>query len=488
MFKNVLSCTRKWFYLIYIIFTGKDCYFKFKTDFTITIVVVNLLSISGGIVLAWSSPVISVLLNVSRLDQNPLGRVVTESEASLIGSLNNVGGLAVPLLASYSMNKIGRKYTMILTGIPYLVSSLLFAFCTDIEWYYAARIIGGLSLGSTFIVIPVYTAEIAEKHIRGFLGAAMQVFITFGSVIAFSIGPYLSIMWSDIIYALIPVLFLILSFEIPESPYYLVKTNNLQEASNIVKRTTNSNDVETIQKDLEEIQLYIKLGSEGRIADLFTNKSNLIGLIGTCLLMAFQQLSGINPINYYAETLFMDSGTPIPPEICTIIFGVTQMAATMVTPFFVDSFGRKLFGILSSLIMAIPQLSLGVYLYLRENEKNLTGFDWVPVVCLVIFVIGFNLGFASIPYIYMSEIFPESVKYSATTLSSSFNASMAFLMTLLFMPMSNAMSMSGVFFFYSAFNILAILFVALFIPETKGKSLQEIQVMLQKQFVTSRKW
>lgn len=431
--------------------------------------------------LSWSSPVVLKLNNITRIDENPMGRVLSESEISWIGSLVNLGAMIIPFLAGYISEKIGRKYALILNGVPYITSALLLAFCTEVGWYYFARILGGAALGATFTLVPVYIAEISEKHIRGVLGSIMNIFVTLGMLASFAIGPYISIMWFSVVCAAVPLLFVIMSILLPESPYYLVKKENVEEALNVMKKTRFDTNPDGMEKDLEEMKHYVSLGTKGSLSDIFASRVAIRAMVICGMLMIFQQLCGVNSITFYAESLFAQSGSTTPPEISSIIFGAAQASSTFFTPFFVDSFGRKILLVISAVGMLITETALGVYFYLKEDGQDVNGIYWMPILCLTVFIAIHNLAYAGLPWVITAEIFPESVRYVGTTSITCFNWFLSFLMTLLFAPLSDAVGMSGSFFLFSACNVVAIVCVTLYVPETKGKSFQEIQDMLEQQ-------
>lgn len=440
-------------------------------------ILANLLSFSGGMVLTWSSPVLPKLENESQVSENPLGRTISKTEASWLGSTPSIGDVMSPFLAVYLADKFGKKKILTFIGIPYVISHITLAFAGDIALYYFARILGGVALGFTYAVVPRYVAEISEKNVRGILGSFINIFLTLGSLASYSIGPFVSIRLFGIISSVVPAVCILLCMLIPESPYLLVKIGKEAEAANVLKQIRKSTDKKAIDDELNEIKNFINTGSKTKITDLFTKKANLKALIVTTCLFVFQQFSGISAVIYYAENLFSESGSSISPEVAAILLGVAQVVATTITLLFVDRFGRKTLLFVSAVGMFLSEVSLAVYFYLEGNQS----LQWMPVACLMIFMATHNFGFAPVPWVILSEIFGEGANSIAIMFVSSFDGVLSFLVTFLYSPLSEALGMSGLFFLFSTFNVLAIGFIFLYVPETKAKSLKEIQEKLARQ-------
>lgn len=428
----------------------------------------------------WSSPVIPKLNNATRIDENPLGRLISESEGSWLGSLLNVGAAIAPFPTGFSSGKIGRKPTLIIITIPYIVSAFILAFAKNIYLYYFARILGGAALGATFTIVPVYVSEISENDIRGILGAMMNIFVTVGILVSFAIGPFTSVTWYCISCSILPLICLGTLYCIPESPYFFMGKNKVDEAARILETTRKNTQNEAIQKEIEDIKYFVEIGSQGKFSDLFTLKAARKGLTISCMLMVFQQLSGINAITFYVESLFAESGSHVTPEVSSIIFGAAQAAATFITPFFIDSYGRKTLLFISAIGMVLSETSLGVYFYLKENSENVSDLNWMPITCLTVYIATHNLAFAPVPWLIMSEVFPDKVRLIAADVVTCFSWCLSFLMTFLMAPLQNAITIAGTFFFFSAWVVVAIFFVIFYVPETKGRSFQEIQDILNK--------
>lgn len=426
--------------------------------------------------LTWSSPTIPKLNNESYLEENPFGEVINEDQESWLGSLLALGAVFGPFAFGFLADVIGRKYTLLVTAIPILISYLLFAFSTIIELFYAGRFMIGFALGGVFTVINMYIGEIAESRNRGLLSSAFNCSLVLGLFITYILGAYLSITVFNIICAAVPIIFFVVYLLfIPETPAYLISKNKYELAfENLKKLRVDS--AKDIEYELEQIKKEVETSREGHLKDLFVNKGLLKSLIVSVALVSFQQLSGINVVLFYANTIFEASGSSIPSEVSAIIIGGVQFASSFITPIFVDRLGRRILFIFSAFGMLLSETALGVYFYLSdETETDVSSFSWLPVVCLVLYIITYNCGFGPLPWTVMGEIFPTNVRSVASATTSSVCWLLGFILTKFFGQVSNEIGMGGSFWIFAGFCLVAAIFVITYLPETKGKTLAEIQ-------------
>lgn len=429
--------------------------------------------------LTWSSPILPKLTNESRIDENPFGEVITSEQESWIGSLLALGAVFGPFAFGFLADVIGRKYTLLVAAVPILTSYLLLAFSTIIELFFVARFMMGFALGGVFTVIMMYIGEVSELSNRGLLSSAFNCFLVLGLFITYILGAYLSITVFNIICAIVPVVFFaIFLIFIPESPAYLISKNRNELAHENLKKLRVKSDKE-IEKELEEMKEEVEKSREGHLRDLFTNKGLLKALTVSVALVAFQQLSGINVVLFYANTIFEASGSTIPSEVSSIIIGGVQFVSSFITPVIVDRLGRKILFIFSAFGMLISETVLGIYFYLsKETDTDVDAVSWLPVVCLVLYIITYNCGFGPLPWTVMGEIFPTNVRSVASATTSSACWLLGFILTKFFGQISDEIGMAGSFWIFAGFCLLAAIFVITYVPETKGKSLAQIHAEL----------
>ncbi|XP_063992330.1 facilitated trehalose transporter Tret1-like [Diachasmimorpha longicaudata] len=447
----------------------------------------NLCIIAGGAVLGWTSPVLGNLkANVTDPDLSPLDEKITDEEGSWIGSLTPVGALVGSFAAGYLAETIGRKQTLLSTIIPFGVSWVLIATATSVGMLYAARFIGGLAIAFAFTVVPMYAGEIAEPSIRGILGSFLQVFITVGLLWAYCIGPYVTYTVFWITCMILPVVFFIVFFFMPESPYFLSARGKHSEVITALAKLRGKS-TDAVKAEADEIKASVEeaFKNETSIMDLYRVKSNFRALIYTSALVTFQQMTGINVVLFYSQTIFDatkpadDPDSGLAPSVSTIIVGVVQIGASCVTPLVVDRLGRKILLIFSGVGETVSLIALGLFFYLKkqaeENNEDISSLGWLPVTSLMIFIATYCVGWGPLPWAVMGEMFASDVKAKASGITVFVCWTLAFLITKFFSNVEAAFGMYTAFWLFAVFCVLSILFTIFILPETKGKSLQQIQ-------------
>ncbi|GJQ75921.1 hypothetical protein Trydic_g17981 [Trypoxylus dichotomus] len=439
----------------------------------------NISIFSAGMMESWTSPVLPKLLNHNFTDENPLGRPITNDEESWIGSLISIGAIVGPFISAFLADQIGRKKTLLGLGVPLIVSFSILIGARHIALFYFARILAGISIGGIFAVLPTYIAEVSEVSIRGMMSTSMNNFEVMGFFTSYIIGPYVSLRMFNIICALVPLLFIVIFITMPESPYYLIAKDRKEKAKHCLKRLRCTTDAKA-EKEMELIKISVDKYLGSKYVDILKTRSNVKALIISLSLISFQQLSGVNVITFYTQILFEATGSSIRPDLSAIIIGGVQVIAAFVTPLVVDKLGRRILLLISAAGMLLAEVPLGLYYYLHDEGTDLKSLYWLPVSCLVFYITVFNFGFGPLPWTMMSELFPDNVKAVATSLTTSVCWLLSFVITKYFESISVQIGMGGSFWIFSGFNFIAIIFIIFWVPETKGKTFEEIQEDLRR--------
>ncbi|XP_042208311.1 facilitated trehalose transporter Tret1-like isoform X2 [Homarus americanus] len=193
-------------------------------------------------------------------------------------------------------------------------------------------------------------------------------------------------------------------------------------------------------------------------------------------LMFFQQFSGVNPVLFNLTTIFSDAGSKFSDNVSSIIIGVVQVAATFLATVLMDKAGRKLLLIVSSSLMALSIVALGEFFYEKMEDESwaIKKLSWLPLVSLIIFISAFSIGYGPIPWLMIGELFPSNVKEAAGSFSTMVNWSLSFVVTLSFVPLQSVLGVHGVYWLYGSICVVNLLFCVTLVPETKGKTLDEI--------------
>ncbi len=379
------------------------------------------------------------------------------------------------IFASYPCNYFGRKNTLIGIGVLYLISALGSGLALDPYTFSFFRFLGGIGVGASTIAAPTYVSEIAPAHKRGQLVALYQFNIVFGILVAFISNFLLKDVgtqpwrWMVGIEALPAVLYLLGILTVPKSPrWVLFKLKDLAQAQAIFKEI---NGKELTESEIEEIQ------SEQEPANqkpLFS-KTYRFPIILAFLIAFFNQLSGINAFLYYAPRIFEAAGLEESAALLSSIgIGVTNLIFTLLGLYLIDTIGRRLLMIIGS-IGYIISLSLVSIAFLQ-------GWQGISVpIFLFLFIASHAIGQGAVIWVFISEIFPDSLRAQGQSFGCSVHWVLAALITL-FMPVAlSAFPNPGyVFILFAGMMVLQLLFVLFMMPETKGISLERLSKQLIK--------
>lgn len=328
----------------------------------------------------------------------------------------------------------------------------------------------------------MYVAEISQAHNRGKFGSAMGVLITLGIIYPFSIGPHLSIPIYSITCA-IPLLIFLFVFAIfmPESPYYLVVQGNFDGADAALRKLRQpGSDIRLELAEIKEGVEQEKQNSAG-LKELFTSAAGRKALYISFGLVALQQFAGINPLMAFMKTIYEAAGSTIPSNICTIITGSVQVLSNTACIFMVERMGRKKLLLISCIFCFLSMTVLGVYFCLKQKGFDVQPVFWLPILCLIIYMMVFSFGLGPLPWTVMGEIFPSNIKGVASAMSSTTSFLSACLITFIFPVLSEILGMAGSFWLFAFFCFIGYFFVYFVLFETKGKSLAQIQKILQRE-------
>ncbi|XP_012234490.1 facilitated trehalose transporter Tret1 [Linepithema humile] len=432
-----------------------------------------LMAVGVGTALAWTSPVLPQLYEVDSW------LYITEEEGSWVGSLLALGAMLGALVSGPMADKLGRKKSLLSLAVPFLLSWVIIIFSSKLWLIYVARFIVGSGVGAACVIVPTYISEIAEISSRGTLGAMFQLFLTVGILLAFVFGAVLSYTVFAIICALVEVGFLAAFIWMPESPVWLINERRKPEATSALtvfrgESYDPSEELAQMQRETEQAA-----ARKSSIFDLVRTRASRMALLASFGGMFFQQMSGINAVIFYTTPIFKASGSAMPAEVASIVVALVQTVMSGVAALIVDRAGRKPLLMFSSSVMAISLVALGYYFNLKANESDVSNLGWLPLTSLTLFIISFSVGMGPIPWMLMGELFPTETKAIASGLAVMLNWLLVFLVTKTFPAMKEGLGPDVTFWIFAAIMVAATAFTYFFIPETKGKSSQEILEELQ---------
>lgn len=449
------------------------------------------------------------------------------------------GAMAGNLMSGYFADTYGRKSTLLVIAALFVISASWSALATNYTEFIIARIIGGVGIGGAILIAPMYIGEVAPAHLRGRLVSINQLNIVLGILVAYFSNYFLvtygedSWRWMLGVEAIPALLYFLFLFMVPKSPRWLVQHCNKVAAAKLTLEKIGGKDY--ANQTIYEIQQHINLSeSKGKISDLLNSKYTTIMIIALGIAF-FQQITGINAIFYYAPTIFEQAGGSTDTSFLqAIVVGLTNLVFTLFAIALIDKWGRKpllLIGTAAmtiALLMATYAFKKATYALSETNIAKITNQDTrqllqplenntynsqnllfsavetklnkeqftdfkrnqitnlisinasLVLISILLYVAAFAISLGPVMWALVSEIFPNKIKGIAISVVGFFNSLVSFSVTQIFPWELSNLGPTLTFAIYAILSLLAFLFVARYVVETKGKSLEQLEQLLLK--------
>lgn len=385
-----------------------------------------------------------------------------------------VGTILGALLVGIPGDRYGRRDSLRLMAVLYLVSALGCASAWDWSSLVIFRFIGGLGIGGSSVLGPMYIAEISPAKWRGRLVGFFQFNVVAGILLAYLSNYIVGVMslgtaewrWKLGVSGFPAALFLLMLFMIPRSPRWLVKKGRVPQARDVLAEIGEENIEQEVQEMIAANELEQGAGQE----PLFQPKYRLPIFLAVSIAM-FNQLSGINAILYYLNDIFARAGfNKVSSDLQSVAIGATNLVFTILAMTIIDKAGRKTLLLIGSVGTALCLAGVAFVFLAGSHEELLV---WMLIGYIACF--GFSQG--AVIWVYLSEVFPTSVRAKGQSLGTFTHWMMNALISWTF-PIIAASSKGAPFVFFSAMMVLQLFVVLFFYPETKGVSLEEMQKKL----------
>lgn len=276
----------------------------------------------------------------------------------------------------------------------------------------------------------------------------------------------------------IPILFVVTFSTMPESPYYYIKSGQKEEAESSLKKLRGKGYV---REELESMTNLVteNMKEKSRWKDLVTVGGNKKGLIILMGIYFTQQFCGSTAVISYAQQIFSAAESGLGDKESCILFGAVQLLTSAISSQLVDRLGRKPLLLVSSCGVGLANIIIGAYFFMKhENNEYVVSLKFIPIVVIPIFIFSYTIGLATVPFAITSEIFPTNIKSKATCVIQIFVALMTFAVTKLYQTVSDNLGYHVSFWGFGVLSIVGVVFILLFLPETKGQSFAAIQEKL----------
>ncbi|HVK48523.1 MAG TPA: sugar porter family MFS transporter [Pseudobacter sp.] len=395
-----------------------------------------------------------------------------------VASCALVGCVIGAMFAGSLSDRIGRKKVLMISAFAFAISSLGIMLPLSLNWFIFFRLIGGIGIGIASMLSPLYISEIAPANIRGRLISIYQMGIVLGILLIYFVNAWIAGMHNEAWNiesgwrwmfgsGLLPsLLFIILLIPVPESPRWLAQQNRLDEAEDVL---TKVNGAEKAKEEMITIRSSMKEDTEASFGILLQPGLRYVLFIGI-ILAILSQVTGINAIMYYAPEIFKSSGDGSSSALMqTVLVGVINTLFTIVAIKYVDKWGRKKLLLLGAAGMTICLAIVGAAFHFGFNQGPLI------LVAILAYIAFFAISLGPLTFVVVAEIFPTHVRGRAMSVAIFFLWIAVFAVSQTFPMLQSSVGPAYTFWIYMIMSVIAFFFVWRLVPETKEKTLEEIE-------------
>ncbi len=384
-----------------------------------------------------------------------------------------LGAVTGALVSGWLADRISRRRTKMISGCVYVTGAIGCALAQSYWQILAGRFWLGLAVGTASFVSPMYIAELVPPRIRGGVVSFNQLMITLGILVAYIVDWGFAPLsnnwrWMFALGAVPGAALAIGMYFMPFSPRWLVEKGREEDAHAVLDRYRFEED--DVDEEIREIKGVSE--SEVRLRDLIARGVRRMLVVGVALAV-FQQIVGINTVIYYAPTILKFAGQQNTGALTQSVYiGCTNVFFTIVAILLLDKLGRRFFLIAGTCVLTAALVGLGVFF---ESASVQHAAPWLALACLLTYIMGFAVGLGPVFWLMISEIFPLQMRGPAMAVCTMLNWGFNFAISYTFLTLTDAISKQGAFWLYAGFGVCAVAFFTFVVPETKDRSLEQIQ-------------
>jgi sugar porter (SP) family MFS transporter len=398
----------------------------------------------------------------------------TQAQSWFVGALL-LGAVTGALVAGYLADVISRKWTIFAAGVVYVVAALWSGLAGSTGSLIAARAVLGLAVGTASFVTPLYISEHVPPRLRGGTVSFNQLMITSGIFIAYLVDYFFKDVannwrWMLALGALPGIALTLGMLVVPHTPRWLLQQGREDDARAVLKRTRD--DQSEIDDEVDEVKAITEQENQVALRDLVAPSIRPMLVVGIGLAF-FQQFVGVNTVIYYSPTILKFTGLTSDQSITQALsVGITNVVFTVAAILMLDKVGRRKLLLGGTVGLTIALVVLGIVFASPNLEHN---YAWIALVALIVYIASFALGLGPVFWLMIAEIFPLRERSHAMAVCTIVNWGANFLISYFFLDLVKGISDQGTFWLYAGFGVLAVIFFAIKVPETKGRSLEDIE-------------
>lgn len=447
----------------------------------------NLAALSSGLALGYSA----VLLPQIR-PNDQFTSIITPGykpftadteQGSWIASVFGLGAVVGGLVSAFLGNKYGRRNSLIMLALPDILGWIFVAAAQNLPMMILGRFLAGFSAAGYSTNIQIYVAEISQPQHRGWLAGLTVPVMAIGVLTMYLLGSWLPWHIAAAVCIPVPCLLSVSLYFFWDSPYWYFQIGKDKSAIASLEQFRGKNahvvsEVFQIQEQMRNENAAEEVSFTEGLQKIFQEKKYLKPFIILNSLFLLMLFSGKFAIDFYAVSIFKDSGAHINEYLAAVIIAFIHLIGSLIFIPLIKRFPRKMLLVLSSLVMGVSLLLLGVSVYYLNNTKDediLVGFQWIPLTSIVAYMVAAPIGLCSIPFMFIAEFYPTEMRSVMGGLTVAISNLELFLVVKTFPNLEQLMGEHGVFWLYATACFGAIIFTLSYIPETKDRGLDQVQ-------------
>lgn len=436
-----------------------------------------------GTCIVWPSPVLPQLLS-NDTNINPLERPITTYDISLIACLHPVGSILAPLVCGRIADKSGRIKALLFFVFINMCFLIILTFASDIKLIFIARFMNGFCFGGSCVILPIFVSEITADHNRGKFCCLLSLFLPLGQLFGYITGSLLPMRYFTLI-CIVPILvhLVLVLLLVPETPVFLLLKGKRIAAGKSLKKYRSYSCPIKVEEDIKILEYTNEQTTNGQKAglkSLFLLRASRQGFIINVGLAFFAMGTGVGVIFPFMGPIFQEAQIGISGDMTAILVCSLKIITFIMVVQFVERVGRKPLMLLSSIFCSISLLCLGIYFFMKENNYNsYKSYSFIPVASMLFYVFAYSIGAGPLVGTIITECFASDVRSTANSTINFISKFFYSILLAMFPISSQYFGISGCVWFFSIFCALSTIFIYIMLPETKGKSIHEIQEILR---------